>query len=64
MAPNFFLNGPRSRDDRAMIARRSRFFVLLDQPSDEDLMVAHDRASDEDQTLWKPPHVASDVPKS
>ena len=71
VAPDFSLNGPRShdirsrsRDDRATIARQTWFFVPLDPLSDEDLMVAHDHASDEDWTLWKPPHVVGYVPKS
>ena len=57
MAPNFALNEPRSRDDRTTIARQSWFLVFLTPPSDEDPVVAHDRASDEDLTLQKPPHV-------
>ena len=55
VAPDFALNEPRSRDNQATIARRSWFFIRLDPPSDGDLMVAHNRASDEDRMLQKPP---------
>ena len=58
MALDLVLNEPRSRDDRATIARQLWFFVRLDPPSDGDLMVAHDRASDADRMLQKPPRVA------
>ena len=58
MALDFAMNEPRSRDDRAMIACRSWFLVFLNPPSDEDHVVAHDRAYDDDLMLRKLPRVA------
>ena len=55
MAPDFAMNEPRSRDDRATIVRRSWFLVFLSPSSDEDRVVAHDRTSDEDLTLYPSP---------
>ena len=57
MAPDFALNEPRSRDHWATIARRSWFLVFRTPPSDENPVVAHDRASNEDLMLQKPPYV-------
>ena len=55
MAPYFAMNEPRSHDDRATIARLSWFLVFLNPSLDEDRVVAHDRASDEDLTLHPSP---------
>ena len=59
MAPNLALNASRSHADRATIACRSWFFVRHDLPSDGDLTVDRDGASDEDRALQKAPRVST-----
>ena len=59
VAPNCSTIEPRSRDDRATVARQSghnRASIVVNdlfffQPSDEDRVAAHDRAFDEDQMV-------------